>query len=167
MTDSEFEQQARQLRQKAVDASRSYGAGHAEAEDIAQDVMLHLWQLRRELDRYRSLEAVAVQAARRLTYNLHRRQPLLPLTGQEQCDKVGADPSQQLVEREDDEWLQLRLSQLPSTQHAVLYMRQVEHRSSDESSRLLGISEASVRTLLSRARRKLLEEIKKRNQSPL
>ena len=51
MTDSAFEQQARRLWQKAVDASRRYGASDAEAEDIAQDVMLRLWQMRAELER--------------------------------------------------------------------------------------------------------------------
>ena len=165
MTDSAFEQKARQLRQKAVEASRSYGAGYTEAEDIAQDVMLRLWQMRHDLDRYHSLEAVTVQAARRLTLNLHRRQSPLPLAGEDPCCPVGGDPSQQMEERENELWLQQRLDRLPSTQHAILYMRQVEQRSSAEISHLLDISEASVRTLLSRARRSLLEEIKKRNQS--
>ena len=89
------------------------------------------------------------------------------LAAEEQLEGSGFALKKDLEDETIDEWLQQRLSQLPSTQHAVLYMRQVEHRSSVEISRLLGVSEASVRTLLSRARRKLLEEIKKRNQSPL
>ena len=47
-------------------------------------------------------------------------------------------------------------------QRAIETMRQVEHRSCQEIAQLLGISDASVRTLLSRARRTLFEEIKKR-----
>lgn len=162
MTDSAFEQQARRLWQKAVDASRSYGAGEAEAEDIAQDVMLRLWQMRAELERYHSLEAVAVQAAKRLTLNLLNRHPRFSLADEAVVVTVDADPSQRLVEKENDAWLEERLKALPSTQHAILYMRQVERRSGEEIARLLGISEASVRTLLARTRRRLLEELKSR-----
>lgn len=162
MTDSAFEQQARRLWQKAVDASRSYGAGEAEAEDIAQDVMLRLWQMRAELERYHSLEAVAVQAAKRLTLNLLNRHPRFSLADEAVVVTVDADPSQRLVEKENDAWLEERLKALPTTQHAILYMRQVERRSGEEIARLLGISEASVRTLLARARRRLLEELKSR-----
>ena len=44
-----FEQQARTWRQKALSVCISYGAGKDEAEDIAQDVMLRLWQMHDEL----------------------------------------------------------------------------------------------------------------------
>ena len=44
-----FEQQARSWRQKALCVSMSYGAGRDEAEDIAQDVMLRLWQMHKRL----------------------------------------------------------------------------------------------------------------------
>ena len=44
-----FEQQARTWRHKALSVCISYGAGKDEAEDIAQDVMLRLWQMHDEL----------------------------------------------------------------------------------------------------------------------
>ena len=163
MTDSAFEQQARRLWQKAVDASRRYGASDAEAEDIAQDVMLRLWQMRDDLDRYHSLEAVAVQAAKRLTLTMQNRHPRFSLVDETALVAIDADPSQRLVEQENDAWLEERLKELPTTQHTILYMRQVERRSGQEIARLLGISEASVRTLLARARRRLLEELKSRS----
>ena len=69
-----------------------------------------------------------------------------------------------LEEKENEEWLERRLAELPTTQQALLYMRQVERRSHKELSQLLGISDTSVSTLLARARRTLLEEIKQRNR---
>ena len=45
-----FEHQARTWRQKALSVSISCGAGQDEAEDIAQDVMLRLWQMHDELE---------------------------------------------------------------------------------------------------------------------
>lgn len=45
MERSAFEQKARTWREKALNVSRHYGAGEDMAEDIAQDVMLRLWQM--------------------------------------------------------------------------------------------------------------------------
>jgi len=124
-----FEQQARTWREKALSVSMSYGAGRDEAEDIAQDVMLRLWQMHDELERYDSIEALAALMARHLLI----------------------------------QWLTKRLEQLPTTQRTLLYMRQVERRTHEEIAQLLGIETTSVSTLLARARRALLEDIKRRN----
>ena len=48
MKKSAFEFQARTWREKALSVCRHYGAGKDEAEDIAQDVMLRLWQMHEE-----------------------------------------------------------------------------------------------------------------------
>ena len=164
MTESAFESIARQLRQRALEASRSCGATSTEAEDIAQETMLRLWQMRDELQRYKSLEAVAAMTARRLTLNARRRQNAIPLgnIAATRLCSTSSSPAELLEERENERWLASRLQQLPTTQHTLLYMRQVEKRSIHDIARLTGITETSVRTLLARARRTLLEEIKKR-----
>ena len=72
------------------------------------------------------------------------------------------NPATTLEETEDEQWLRQKLKQLPTTQHTILYMRQVERLSAKEISERLGIAETSVSTLLARARRSLLEEIKRR-----
>lgn len=163
MNESAFEQQSRRLWQKAYDTSRSYGADGMEAEDIAQEVMLRLWQMRNELGRFRSPEALVVVVSKRLTLNLNRQKQLLPLDGSAlQVAMTGSTPQQLMEEKENEEWLDQRLRQLPSRQYAILWMRQVERRSCDEIARLLGIGETSVRTLLSRARHQLREDLKER-----
>ena len=166
MDNSAFEREARTWHRKALMVSRSCGAGRQEAEDTAQDVMLRLWQMRRELDRYESVEAVAALMARHLTRNRQRRRP-----PEQQLDEAAivalttGGPHEQLVSQENEQWLAQRLQQLPTTQHAILYMRQMERRSHAEIARLLGIEPASVSTLLARARHSLLEEIKRRNNT--
>ena len=167
MTESAFEKIAPQLRLRAFEASRSCGATPSEAEDMAQETMLRLWQTRNNLHRYQSLEAVAAQTARRLTLNAKRRKPPLPidsLTAVHASSSAGL-PDEQLMELENERWLDRQLEQLPSTQHTLLYMRQVERRSTKEIARLTGLEEPSVRTLLSRARRTLFEKLKKREQN--
>jgi len=163
MDRSAFERMARTWREKALSVSRHYGAGREEAEDIAQDVMLRLWQMHDELERYDSVEALAALMARHLLRNHQRRRE--PETLDEAVVvSICTSPHDILEIKEDDEWLTARLQQLPTTQRTLLYMRQVERRSHEEIARLLGIEITSVSTLLARARRTLLEEIKRRNK---
>ena len=157
-----FEQQARSWRKKALGVSLSNGAGRDEAEDIAQDVMLRLWQMHDELERYDSVEALAALMAKHLLRNRQRRRKTETLD-ETIVVSLSTSPHEQLEMKEDDEWLSRKLQQLPTTQRSLLYMRQVERRSHEEIARLLGIEITSVSTLLSRARRTLLEEIKRRN----
>ena len=163
MDKSAFEQQARTWRQKALMVSHSCGAGRDEAEDVAQDVMLRLWQMRDELADGAKVEGLVTLMARHLTRNHQRRRP------SEQLDEaavvaLGTGPHELLETKENEAWLAVRLQRLPTTQRTLLYIRQVERRSHEEIARLLGIELTSVSTLLARARRSLLEDIKRRNQ---
>ena len=162
MDKTAFEQQARTWRQKALSVSMSYGAGRDEAEDIAQEVMLRLWQMHDELERYESIEALAALMARHQLIN-HQRRRKPEALNEAMIVSLNISPHEQLEMKEDDRWLTKRLEQLPTTQRTLLYMRQVERRTHEEIAQLLGIETTSVSTLLARARRTLLEEIKRRN----
>ena len=70
---SAFEQKARTWREKVLNVSRHYGAGEDMAEDIAQDVMLRLWQMHDELERFRSVEAIVTLMAKHTLRDLQRR----------------------------------------------------------------------------------------------
>lgn len=57
-----------------------------------------------------------------------------------------------------------KIAALPPTEHLILKLRQVERKSNEEIARMLGIEQSSVVTLLSRARKKILNEINKRTR---
>lgn len=163
MKEEAFAKLAPQLRSLAQKVSRGAGASKEEAEDIAQDAMLRLWQMHDELEKFNSLEAVTARIARNLTFSLHRKPMLDDLNGKE-ITLLQPSPAETLEDKENDEWMQRRIDQLPDTEHTILMMRQVEQRSNKEIAQLLGIAETSVSTLLARARRRLLEDIKRRNK---
>ncbi len=163
MDKSAFERQARTWYQKSLSVGHGCGAGNEEAEDIAQDVMLHLWQMREELDSYQSVEALVTLMTRHLVRN-HQRRRSMELLIAEKVTMLTNSPHELLETKEDEEWLTRKLEQLPTTQRTLLYMRQVERHSHEEIAHLLGIEISSVSTLLARARRTLLEEIKRRNK---
>lgn len=163
MDEKAFEQMAGTLRGRIVMSMRGLGLNADDADDAAQDVMLRLWQMRDELDEVRSVYAFAVTIAKRMVFSNFRRKSMESIDAKPVVAvSEMADPAEQLESKDNDEWLSSRLSCLPATWHAVLHMRQVEQRSSKEIAALLGITEASVRTLLSRARKRLFDEMKKR-----
>ena len=158
MDEREFEQLVAGLRKKAITTCLSCGADSMQAEDVAQDVLLRLWQMRDNLDRYRSIEALVVVMARNSVVSLHRKGhsvPIMSVSNKELPSQI-ISPDESLISSQE-------IRRLPSTQYAVLHMRQVERRSFDEIARRLGIESSTARSLLSRARIKLIDEIKKRN----
>ena len=74
MEQNDFENIAAAIRAKVLGVARHYGLSEEEAEDTAQDTMLKLWAMRGEIDRYRSVEALAVSIAAHLSVSVLRRQ---------------------------------------------------------------------------------------------
>ena len=158
-----FEHQAIRLRTIALKASANAGADTDTAQDIAQDTIIRLWQMRDD-PRLRNPDGYAATIARNLTLSHLRRQQPLPIDERNSVNQTAPSPLDLIVQREEEQWLQQRIRDLPPTQHAVLHMRQVEHRSCAQIATLLGVKETSVRTLLARARRQLLEEIRQQRE---
>lgn len=160
MTIDAFELIAPQLRSIALSKAVAMGLDYDEQQDIAQETLLRLWQMRDDNRLYKP-EGFAAVVAHRLSLNYLRRKPPLPLECGESASKSTPSPLDEIIQQEDVQWLEQRIKELPSTLHAVLKMRQDEKYSNKQIAALLGIKETSVSTLLARARRQLLEEIKK------
>ena len=158
MTIDAFNRQATQFRRLALQASTAAGADADTAEDVAQETLLRLWQMRDDPRLYNP-EGYATVIARHLTQNQLRRKPSLPLDERLAADATVPSPLDLMLQREDERWLRQRIRNLPYTQHAILRLREVEHRSNSEIATILGIQPSSVNTLLARARRQLLNEI--------
>jgi RNA polymerase sigma-70 factor (ECF subfamily) len=154
-----FEQQASRLRATALEASAKAGADADIAQDIAQETMIRLWQMRDD-PRLSNPDAYAATIARHLTLNHLRIKQPLSIDERNCISQTAPSPLDLMIQREEEQWLQQRIRDLPPTQHAILHMRQVEHRTNSQIAALLGIKETSVSTLLGRARRQLLEEIR-------
>ena len=91
---------ARTWREKALSVSIHYGAGRDEAEDIAQDVMLRLWQMHQELERFQSVEAIVSLMARHMLRNHQRRKPTEALS-EAVALSLTASPHEELEDKEN------------------------------------------------------------------
>jgi len=158
MSEKEFTDMAAELRVAAVRSAVAAGIGVEGAEDVAQDIMLRLWTLRDNISSARHARGLAVVAARNRALDMLRQSHTVSLTPGVTIVQSSSAADVAIEAEETDAWLQRRLQALPPMQHQVLRLRQVEIAA------ILGIKPASVATLLSKARRQLLADIRKRNQ---
>lgn len=164
MDDKEFEKIAEKVRSRVISAARGYHLDSETEADIAQDTMLKLWIMRGQLNGEKSVNSMGVTIARHLCIDYLRRRRTVGIEETRISDSRNARPDAELESKENERWLSERLNKLPSTEYAVLHLRQVEHKSAAEIASVIGITPASVATLLARARRRLLNDIREREK---
>ncbi len=146
---------------------RSLGAGEAEAEDVLQESFLHLWEkveTLRGLPERRLFNYVytTVHNAALSHLGRKRRNPGLSLDDPALAvpdRKLGPEEVLLSLEREQDFYTAMdRLEEGP---RQLLILRYVLEARDEEIAQRLGVQKDSVRMLLTRARRKLREELAK------
>ena len=164
MTENEFIHIVPQLRQIALQISQGYGVGSDEAEDIAQDAMLKLWAIKEDILSAAHAKGSMGCITKHLCIDFFRKRKMISIDAQpfDKSPSYYAPPDVEVENSENEQWLQKRLKALPSNQYQVLYLRQVEKKNSEEIAQIVGITTESVSVLLSRARKQMLQEIKKR-----
>ena len=126
-----------------------------EAEDVVQDAMLRLWQLRDEpIMNVRGFARVVVRnlslskvRQRRVTVDIAR------------ADIANDNESESARNEQIDRMMEL-VDALPTMQQTVLRMRHMQEMTMADIASLIGTSEAAVRQSLSRARRSIIEQFK-------
>ena len=79
MEQTEFENAAKKIRQKALQIARSYTSNNDEAEDIAQEVMLRLWSMHKNIECCEHAERLASRISRNLSIDSQRRSHTIAL----------------------------------------------------------------------------------------
>ena len=167
MAPKEFEHKVEEMRTQALSAALGFGFPMAEAEDVAQDVMLRLWAIHERIGAEDPVGWLAKTAARHAC--IDRLRATHPEEDFEQSE-AGIErqtPEEELEYQELKEWLFKQIEQLPTSCKLILKMRQLEHKDIGEIALLLGMKERSVITLLSRARHQLKEELEKRYKNTI
>ena len=133
---------------------------HADADDLAQDVILKLVRngsLKEEGPSKAWLFKVVLNRFRDRARWKNRR-PETSLEPLELADHV--DPSKVVEGREQLQVVLDSFQQLPETQRQVLFLRTVEALSIDEIAEVTGINRNSVKANLSHARKKMREKFR-------
>jgi RNA polymerase sigma-70 factor, ECF subfamily len=128
----------------------------AEAEDVAQEVMLRAW---RGIARFRGrssyftwLYRIAVNEANRALGQRARRPADVPIGAVELPGPPAADPARQAENTELRQALGRALAELPPPLRTAIVLRDVEGLSTQEAAEITGIGQAAFKSRLHRAR---------------
>lgn len=153
-----FENMACRLRPRLVRQAAAITGSDAEGSDVAQDVLMVLWEHRGRLRDYRSVDALAYVVCRRLAINvLRRRRPQVALDVFDNAPGGMPSPEDIYISAETEGETARILSRLPAPQAALIRMRHIDGYDNATIAAITGTSEGAVRTALSRARRRIVE----------
>lgn len=153
MSPREFEILARSLAPRLRSEALRIVSDGMDADDIVQDTMLKLWDMRERLDNIASIDAFAVVITRRGAINALRA--LHPDRHVALDDNIegSLSPEELYIERQRGETADAIMAQLTDSQQTLLRLRHIEGYDNASIATLLGTTEGAVRTALSRARR--------------
>ncbi len=161
--EASFETELAALRPKVLALARKFirASGlRADAEDIAQDVLVRLWTARAEGAEIRSPEAWVTRAAKNLCVSLWRKargQGVAPLPESLPAAGTAASP---LEEQESRRCLDRALTGIPTTTRQLLQLR-AAGMSLDEIAAVTDRPKGSIKTAISAARKQIINEWKK------
>lgn len=124
------------------------------AEDLVQETLLRLWELRDDLTKHPNVEALASIILRN-KWNDHWRRSLYTLNDEQLLRRLQdrtADPP------DDMEFIDIIVSHLPPLQQQIFRMKEIEGYEKEEIMLVTGCSDESLRQNLSRARRRIKEQ---------
>lgn len=150
MTNEDFKSEVQQLRKQLVGVAKKYVDDADDAEDVVQDVLLKLWQMREQL--HSPINSLAFKVTRNHAIDLLRRQRKEKVVETAVTDEE-QEPKDERIDR-----IMAIINILPSMQQTVLRLRHMEGMEMSDIAELMGCTEVVVRKTLSRARLKVKEQ---------
>lgn len=131
-----------------------------DAEDVAQEVLLKLYQ-RDDVDQMRSVEAYAVTMTKNLCLDMKRHSSRYPKV---EIDQVSLrhdehTPLSRLEQADCRSVVHQSIDGLNESYKLVIHLRDIEEMEFEEIASIMGMNENQVRVTLSRARKKLRESL--------
>ncbi|EMY82342.1 RNA polymerase sigma factor [Psychroflexus gondwanensis] len=162
MTSEDYNKHILPVRDKIFRFSLRLLSSEAAAKDATQDVLMKLWNRRAKLSAVTNVEAYAMTMTKNLCYDVlkskhHKTLELVHNSYSETNSGLGS----QIEARDEVDLVKKFIDALPEQQRAIIQLRDVEQFSNKEIEDIMGMNSTSVRVALSRARKKIMNELKK------
>lgn len=161
MTADEFKRIYLPCHQRLYRLAYRLTGNSSDAEDLVQETFLKLWKMRERIPRPDKPEAFALTVLRNLYIDIVRSRH------QQQENSIGADEilivasesvSREVEGRDEVALVESLINRLPANQREVIRMRDVADLSFEEIETATGFSAGNIRTLLSRARKRVKQQ---------
>lgn len=157
MNEIDFRHDLLPLKNKLFRVALRITLDRLEAEDVVEDVLVKIWEMRHtpELLRVQNLEAFSLTMTRNLALDRSERKEAQHLSLDElETEHVDSAPRpDQILEAADRlRWVRELFEQLPEKQRTIMQLRDIEEHSYQEVAEIMQISESDVKVTLFRAR---------------
>ena len=162
MNQNEFIQVVTPFKDKLFRLAKRMLVSREEAEDATQEVMVRLWNKNGDLERYNSVEALAMTITKNycLDQLKSKRATNVQLVHTNyQNNDTSID--KQIEHQNTLQWAEKLINDLPEQQRLILQLREIEEYEFSDIAQVLEMNETAVRVALSRARKTLKIQIEK------
>jgi len=162
MTTEDFKTALLPLKNKLFRFALHLLSNRQEAEDVVQDVYLKLWEMRDELFRYNSTEALMMTIIRNKSLDKLKSKKNKTLSLNTNINVLsGGDPLEQSGQKDMVSQVKKIINRLPEQQKTVILLRDIEGMELNEIAEITGFQMNYIRVNLSRARKKVRESFQR------
>lgn len=158
MTEKEFNHTILPLAKQVYSFAQNMIGNPDDAADLTQDVMIKLWNNRRELQQVNHPKAWALKITRNLCLDWLKKQR--PACDEDQVIRNGGydtDLLRKIESRDVAEAVRQIIDTLPDNQREVMILRELEELEFEEIAQITGLGLNNIRVILSRGRAKVKE----------
>ena len=134
-----------------------------EAKDVLQDIFLKLWQKRDELEKVENVEAFAMRMIRNRCLDVikSRRTVSMEIVKKSSLPTDESTETDYLENSDSVGLVKQIIAELPDLQRTIIHLRDVEQLEFEEIAEATELNVNAIRVNLSRARKKVRDEILK------
>lgn len=160
MQQREFIQLVNPFKDKLFRIAKRMLISREEAEDATQEVLVRLWNNKKKLVNYNSVEALAVTMTKNYCFDQLKSKRASNLQLVHSNYKNDNASIEREVEGKDNwNFVEQIITELPEQQRLIIQMRDIEECEFSEIAKVLEMNETAVRVALSRARKTIREKL--------
>lgn len=159
MTAESFKENILPLNRKLLGFANRFMQDMDDSKDIVQEIYVKLWKMKDELDKYNSVEALAMRMTRNLCLDKIKLNKTVRLNG-----NIKEESEDKHIKNEKEEELsiaaeraKMAIEKLDEPQKSIMQMRDVDGYDYEEIAQVLQMNVNTIRVSLSRARKKVRE----------
>lgn len=152
---SRFRTEVLPLKDKLFRLALRITLNRQEAEDIVQDALIKVWNVRNHWDTIESVEAFALTITRNLSLDHMKRagnsEASLDDTNTERAD-IAENPSERMIQKDNLSLVRQIIDSLPEKQRSCIQLRDIEGKAYKDIATVLNITEEQVKVSIFRGR---------------
>ncbi|MDR2652146.1 MAG: RNA polymerase sigma factor [Prevotellaceae bacterium] len=147
------------VRQNLVACAMKMLQNKDDAEDVVQECLLRLWNIRQQLDSVSNTSAFAMQITKNICIDRLRTSKQTNEIDELNLAYHEKTPYSQVEIKDMVEFVKIIIEKLPELQKIIIKMRDIDGYEIEKIAEITGTNTTSVRMNLSRARKKVKERL--------